>query len=333
MNIPSQIATLIIGVLLTLISLWYGQNNGLLPVAASEEAYLVDGIFNFMLTISTGLFLLIQGVLIYCVFKFRRQTGDSTDGPPIDGNVPLEIVWTAIPAIIVFILSIYSFEVYNSMGGLDPMASFDPGPGQMAQQRSNEGGNFLALDTGGTQVALGLGASPEYQGKEAPLSVDVTGLQYAWLFNYADSGITTGELHVPLGRQIQLKLKAQDVIHSLWLPEFRIKQDVVPGRETELSFTPSRLGDYPVICAELCGPYHGAMNTRIYVQTPEEYEDWIQGQVALEDSKLETVAVNSSEENIAAFSMPLVEQMGVDKMTIEQLQTHSHHSAHIHGMS
>lgn len=333
MNIPSQIATLIIGVLLTLISLWYGQNNGLLPVAASEEAYLVDGIFNFMLTISTGLFLLIQGVLIYCVFKFRRQTGDSTDGPPIDGNVPLEIVWTAIPAIIVFILSIYSFEVYNSMGGLDPMASFDPGPGQMAQQRSNEGGNFLALGTGGTQVALGLGASPEYQGKEAPLSVDVTGLQYAWLFNYADSGITTGELHVPLGRQIQLKLKAQDVIHSLWLPEFRIKQDVVPGRETELSFTPSRLGDYPVICAELCGPYHGAMNTRIYVQTPEEYEDWIQGQVALEDSKLETVAVNSSEENIAAFSMPLVEQMGVDKMTIEQLQTHSHHSAHIHGMS
>ncbi|MGB5711741.1 MAG: cytochrome c oxidase subunit II transmembrane domain-containing protein, partial [Waterburya sp.] len=108
---------------MTLISLWYGQNHGLLPIAASNDAMEVDELFNFMMTIATGLFLLVEGVLVYSLIKFRRRKGDTTDGPPIEGNVPLEIVWTAIPTVIVFILAIYSFEIYNSMGGLDPMTS------------------------------------------------------------------------------------------------------------------------------------------------------------------------------------------------------------------
>jgi cytochrome c oxidase subunit 2 len=70
-----------------------------------------------MMTIATGLFLLIEGVLIYAVIKFRRKKGDQTDGPPMEGNIPLEIVWTAIPTVIVFVLALYSFEVYNNMGG------------------------------------------------------------------------------------------------------------------------------------------------------------------------------------------------------------------------
>jgi cytochrome c oxidase subunit 2 len=94
-----------------------------MPVAASTDATEVDGLFNLMMTIATGLFLLVEGVLVYSVIKFRRRKGDTTDGPPLEGNVPLEIVWTAIPTVIVFILAIYSFEVYNTMGGLDPMMS------------------------------------------------------------------------------------------------------------------------------------------------------------------------------------------------------------------
>ncbi len=89
MKIPSSIITLIVGVLVTIISLWYGQNHGLMPVAASEDATKVDGIFNYMMTIATGLFLLVEGVLVYCVIKFRRRKGDQTDGPPVEGNVPL----------------------------------------------------------------------------------------------------------------------------------------------------------------------------------------------------------------------------------------------------
>jgi cytochrome c oxidase subunit 2 len=318
-KIPSQIATLLAGVILTLLSLWYGQNNGLLPVAASEEATQVDGIFKFMMTIATGLFILVEGIVIYCAFKFRRKPGDNTDGPPIEGNVPLEIVWTAIPTVIVFIISVYSFEVYNAMGGLDPMASFDPGPGQIAQVSSNQDEGLLALDPSQGDVALGLGASPEYQGqgKVAPLKVEVTGLQYAWVFNYPDSGITAGELHIPVGRPVRLNIKAQDVLHALWLPEFRIKQDAIPGRETELQFTASRLGDYPVICAELCGPYHGAMNTRLYVESDEDYEGWIQSQVAMQESQRDTIALNSPVET--QFLAPHLKEFGVDETIIHQL--------------
>ena len=116
MNIPSQITTLLAGIALTLISLWYGQNHGLLPIAASEEAAEVDALFNMMMTIATGLFVLVQGVIVIAAFRFRRRKDDNTDGPPIHGNIPLEIVWTAIPAVTVLIISVYSFEIYNAMG-------------------------------------------------------------------------------------------------------------------------------------------------------------------------------------------------------------------------
>ncbi|TVP58706.1 MAG: cytochrome C oxidase subunit II, partial [Nodularia sp. (in: Bacteria)] len=112
MKIPSSIWTLIIGVVLTLLSLWYGQNHGLLPVAATDEAVLVDGLFDTMMIVSTGIFLLVEGILIYAAIKYRRRPGDNDDGPAIEGNVPLEILWTAIPAIIVLGISVYSFEVY-----------------------------------------------------------------------------------------------------------------------------------------------------------------------------------------------------------------------------
>ncbi|OBQ35203.1 MAG: cytochrome C oxidase subunit II, partial [Anabaena sp. MDT14b] len=120
MKIPNAIWTLLIGIVLTLASLWYGQNHGLLPVAASDEAPLVDGLFNTMMTVSTGIFLIVEGVLIYAVIRYRRRAGDNADGPAIEGNVPLEILWTAIPAIIVIGISLYSFDVYNNMGGFDP---------------------------------------------------------------------------------------------------------------------------------------------------------------------------------------------------------------------
>ncbi|MFW6358701.1 MAG: cytochrome c oxidase subunit II transmembrane domain-containing protein, partial [Chroococcales cyanobacterium] len=186
MNIPSQILTLLAGILITLISLWYGQNHGLLPVAASEEAAQVDGIFNFMMTIATGLFLLIQGVLLVSIFRFRRKPGDNTDGPPIEGNVPLEITWTAIPAIIVLVIAIYSFEVYNTMGGLDPDVSRDPGLKEVPVQEAQANSDLIALDPAKGEIALGLGASPNKVGQEPPLAIDVNGIQFAWIFKYID---------------------------------------------------------------------------------------------------------------------------------------------------
>jgi len=316
-NIPSSILTLIAGVAMTLISLWYGQNHGLMPVAASSDAGDVDQLFNFMMTIATGLFLLVEGVLVYSVIVFRRKKGDTTDGPPIEGNVPLEIVWTAIPTVIVFILSIYSFEIYNRMGGLDPMASRDPGPNQLAHMQHHS--QLVALDPN-EDIALGLGVSPESQQDVNPLEIKVNGIQYAWVFTYPESGVISGEIHVPIDRPVALNMTACDVIHAFWLPEFRIKQDVIPGRETNLVFTPNKIGQYPVVCAELCGAYHGGMKTQLYVQSQEDYDQWIKDNTfaMVEDNK--SVAMTPTPDSDTEFLAPYAENIGVDSDILAQLK-------------
>ena len=303
---------------MTLISLWYGQNHGLLPIAASSDAGDVDELFNFMMTIATGLFLLVEGVLVYSVIKFRRKKGDTTDGPPIEGNVPLEIVWTAIPTVIVFILSIYSFEIYNRMGGLDPMTAGDPGP-QMAHAHHHSA--LVALDPDRQNLALGLGASPDSPQDINPLEIKVNGIQYAWIFTYPD-GVISGEIHVPVNRPVALNMTAGDVIHAFWLPEFRIKQDVIPGRETNLVFTPNKVGQYPVVCAELCGAYHGGMKTQLYVESEEDYQKWIQENTfAMNDNGSESVATNSIQDSDAEFLAPYANDLGVDTAVLAQLKS------------
>ena len=317
MNIPSSIITLIAGVAMTLISLWYGQNHGLLPTAASSDAGDVDQLFNFMMTIATGLFLLVEGVLVYSVIKFRRKKGDTTDGPPIEGNVPLEIVWTAIPTVIVFILSIYSFEIYNRMGGLDPMAAGDPGP-QLAHIQHHS--QLVALDPEQQNIALGLGVSPDSQQGDNPLEIKVNGIQYAWIFTYPETGVVSGEIHVPVNRPVALNMTGGDVIHAFWLPEFRIKQDVIPGRETNLVFTPNKIGQYPVVCAELCGAYHGGMKTQLYVQSEEDYQKWIQENTFAMTENNQSVAMNPASNSDAEFLAPYAQEMGIDEGTLAQLK-------------
>ncbi|MGB2924300.1 MAG: cytochrome c oxidase subunit II [Limnothrix sp.] len=318
MNIPNSITTLIAGILITLISLWYGQNHGLLPVAASADASDVDDLFNLMMTIATGLFILIEGVLVICMVRFRRKKGDLTDGPSIEGNIPLEIVWTAIPTLIVFFLAIYSFEIYNQMGGLDPMAS----RGDMMAMHNHGGGhnmdNMVAMgETNDSRMAIGIGKSPS-EGDEAPIVVDVNGLQYAWIFTYPETGIVSGDLHIPSGRRVQLNMQAADVIHAFWLPEFRIKQDVMPGQISKLSFVANREGTYPVICAELCGSYHGGMKTTMTVTDAEGYDQWVQSRTVAMLSQ-DDVAVNPSDLSDAKFLQAYAEEMGVIENTLENL--------------
>lgn len=319
-NIPSNILTLICGIILTLASLWYGQHHNLMPVAASAEANDVDSLFNLMMTIATGLFLLVEGALIYILIKFRRKKGDQTDGPPIEGNVGLEIVWTAIPTIIVFILAVYSFDIYNRMGGLDPMASHDMGTKiahhhDMKMDDQALGDNLVALDSQDRTVALGLG-TPSGAVSQKPLVINVNGIQYAWIFTYEDTGIVSGEIHAPVDQAIELRMVAADVIHAFWLPEFRIKQDVVPGRETLLSFVPTRIGTYPIICAELCGSYHGGMKTTLYVESQEDYDQWVQNNTFASNDLDQAVATNVKELSDQEFLAPYSEEMGIDLKTL-----------------
>ncbi len=320
MKIPSNIITLIIGILITLISLWYGQNHGLMPVAASTDAEQVDGIFNLMMTIATGLFLLVEGVLVYCLIRFRRRKGDLTDGPPIEGNVPLEILWTAIPTVIVFILSIYSFEVYNSLGGLDPMVSRDYRAEQVATSQGHHGHEHMLAMAPQSRMALGIGASPDGS-KANPLVVDVKGIQYAWIFTYPETGIISGELHAPINRPVQLNISAGDVIHAVWIPQLRLKQDAIPGHDATLVFNTNRAGEYPIICAELCGAYHGGMKAMFYAQTQEEFDAWVAANAPPES---ETVAFNPTPTSAMGegdYLAPYAREMGISSETLAQVKS------------
>ena len=106
------------------------------------------------------------------------------------------------------------------------------------------------------------------------LPIEVTAMQFAFLFHYPDGDITAGELHVPADRPVTLRMESKDVIHAFWVPEFRLKQDIIPGQPTQLSFTATRPGRYPIVCAELCGPYHGGMRSTVVVDEADEWQTW-----------------------------------------------------------
>jgi cytochrome c oxidase subunit II len=109
------------------------------------------------------------------------------------------------------------------------------------------------------------------------LRVRVTARQFAWLFQYPND-VTTGSLRVPRDRDVVLELRALDVIHSFWVPEFGQKQDAVPGQLTKLTITPTKTGTYPVICTELCGLGHAVMRSQVTVMEPAAFDTWLQKQ-------------------------------------------------------
>jgi cytochrome c oxidase subunit 2 len=167
------------------------------------------------------------------------------------------------------------------------------------------------------RVAIGIGADPKAMGKPADLVVDVLGLQYAWIFTYPETGIVSGDLHMPVDRDVQLNIKASDVIHSLWIPQFRVKQDAIPGRDTQLRLRPRAVGTYPVVCAELCGAYHGGMRTTTIVESAEDFDQWVNEQLASADGEnLGTAVANLSSEEYLA---PYTQEMGIDENALKAM--------------
>ncbi len=104
--------------------------------------------------------------------------------------------------------------------------------------------------------------------------VDVYAQQFAWRFEYPDEGVTSRELNVPIDRQVEFRLHAYDVIHSFWVPEWRMKKDVVPGITTRTYVTPNELGSYTLVCTELCGLGHSTMRAPVETMTVEEFSEW-----------------------------------------------------------
>jgi len=230
----------------------------ILPQQASAEAVKVDELFTTLLLLGGAVFLLVHGLLIYSIFRFRKKADDTTDGPPIHGNVTLEIVWTIIPSIIVIFLAIISYDVW------------------VTNTAPKENENMV-------------------NGETVPISA--VGARFAWTFRYETPEldingepitITSDILNVYAGQNVNISMTTPDVIHSFWIPAMRVKQDLLPGRTTEIRFTPiapeegfqyedefgGAYNEYRVVCTELCGGGHGQMFT--YVRVYENEEAYLQ---------------------------------------------------------
>lgn len=304
-------------------SIWYGRNNGLLPVAAGDEATLYDGLFNTILAIAAGFFLIVEGVLLYSIIKFRKRKGDEADGPAIHENLTLEIAWTAIPTVIVMWVAIYSFDVYTAMQGTQDLSGMAHGgmhnavahvdhaahheSGGMHSNSMTSKATLASSNNNGVMMA---GVIPSEDSDV--VAINVSAMQFAWVFNYTDE-IATAELHVPVGKKIRLNMNAVDVLHAFWVPQLRIKQDVIPGRETYLEFTPRVVGEYPVVCAELCGSYHGGMRTTMVIDTPEDYAKWLKEQQEIASNDPEAIIASrpASQMSEKEYLAGKVAQMGM----------------------
>ena len=113
------------------------------------------------------------------------------------------------------------------------------------------------------------------------MPIYVVAKQWMWKVQHANGRREVDALHVPLGVPVRLIMASEDVIHSFYVPDFRVKQDVVPGRYTALWFTATRLGNYPLLCSEYCGTDHAAMLGTVTVMPPKDYRQWLKASTSL----------------------------------------------------
>lgn len=213
----------------------------LLPAARSTYASSVDGLYYALVALSIVLFLIILGMAGYWVMKYRRKEGDEKKlSTPTIHSVLVELLWSVGPMIIC-------------------LGLFHVGVKQYLDAR----------------VAPG-----------DAMTVYVTGRKWAWQYKYANGKISDGKnaasdaekkngLHVPVGKPVRLVMNSQDVIHSFFLPEFRVKQDVLPGRYSTVWFQADKVGTSVVFCTEYCGMDHSDMLSEVVVQTEEEFQKWL----------------------------------------------------------
>lgn len=223
------------------------------PPQAAEEAKLFDQLFSFLVMLGTFIFLGVTGTVLYSVLFFRAGRYDYSDGPPIEGNIPLEIVWTAIPLLLVFWIAGYSYQIYEQMSIRGPMELVHLHMPNMMEPAY---------------------AAP-VEGTEPVEEIEVHAKQWAWVFRYPDQDVTSTELHLPIDHRIRLALQSEDVIHGFFVPAFRIKQDVIPGKTIDFEFTPIREGKYRLRDSQYSGTYFAAMQADVVVESADDYQQWL----------------------------------------------------------
>jgi cytochrome c oxidase subunit 2 len=260
MKIRTILILVTVAIAIALVSLWMGQvAYSWFPPEASAESVLIDNLFSFLTALGTFIFLGVVGTLSYSVLFQRADKYDESDGPPIEGNVKLEIIWTAIPFALVIWIAGYSYQIYDQMSVLGPMEHVH----MMASAQ----------------------AAP-LENNETTENIEVFSRQWSWEFRYGD--VTSTELHLPNNQRIKLALHSEDVLHGFYIPAFRLKQDIVPGQVIDFEFTPIREGKYRLRDSQYSGTYFAAMQTDVVVESPESYQQWLRDS----ESQKPTIAYN-----------------------------------------
>lgn len=139
---------------------------------------------------------------------------------------------------------------------------------------------WTLIPLGLTMIMFGWGADLFFKVHHPPpdcIEINVLAKQWMWKIQHAEGKQEINSLHIPVGKPVKLQMISEDVIHSFFVPNFRVKQDVLPGRYTTIWFQPTKTGHYHLFCAEYCGTSHSRMTGEIIVQEPAEYADWLQG--------------------------------------------------------
>ncbi|MBX9254998.1 cytochrome c oxidase subunit II [Desmonostoc muscorum CCALA 125] len=240
---------------LLVVSRWIGQQAfSWMPPQATAEAQRVDDLFSFLVSIGAFILLGLIGVMVYAIAFHRAPPEDYTEGHPSRGDTRLEILWTATPTLLVVWIAFQSFNIYQQLDIL--------GLKQIVHLHT-------PLESA-PAYAETINDAP----KPASETIDVFVKQWDWSFRYPNN-VTSNQLHLPINRSTRLNLQAQDVIHGFYVPEFRLKQDIIPGRDIDIVLTPTRPGKYRLKDSQFSGTYFALMETDVYVESLDQYNQWL----------------------------------------------------------
>ncbi|HLS88138.1 MAG TPA: cytochrome c oxidase subunit II [Sphingobacteriaceae bacterium] len=234
----------------------YAGQRWWMPELAAAHGERVDAVFRILLTLMAIVFVLVQAALGF----FAWQSGRREKAIHWHDNPRLEITWTVIPAVVLLGMTIFAGVVWAEMHAPvpDDALTVEVTAEQFAWRIRYPGpdGAFGRTDPGLISRDNPVGVVPE----------DPNGLDDVVLLN---------ELRLPVDRPVRILLRSKEVLHSFFVPEFRIKQDAVPGRTIEVTFQPTRVGDMEIACAELCGVGHFAMRGDLKVMPQDEFDQWL----------------------------------------------------------
>ena len=211
---------------------------------ASTFAPQIDFLYDVILVITGIAFVLVESGLIWFSFKYRARPGRKAFYT--HGNATAEVIWTAVPAVTVVALGVMSAGLWNHIKG-----------------RNSVPANAIAYGVEAKQFEWNV----TYAGADGQLGT-------------ADDFVVRNQLHVPVNKPILINLTSQDVIHSFFVPAFRLKQDAVPGMKIRVWFQATQAGTQELGCAELCGLGHYRMRAVVTVHTQEDYDKWLADQIA-----------------------------------------------------